>query len=204
LHSADKESKYANKKIGVLALQGDFVNHQKVLEGLGVHTIQVRLPEHLEGLDGLIMPGGESTTIGKLAVAYGLLEPLRQFGKDHAMWGTCAGAIFLSKDIHRDQPILQLMDISVVRNAFGRQVDSFEIDLEVPALEKYSADGRFFHCIFIRAPLIEKVGDGVEVLAKLPDGRIVAARQGHLLATAFHPEISEDDRFHRYFLEIAG
>jgi 5'-phosphate synthase pdxT subunit len=202
LRPAEKVAKYAKKKIGVLALQGDFINHQQILDDLGVHTVQVRLPEHLEGLDGLIMPGGESTTIGKLAVTYGLIEPLRQFGQTRPIWGTCAGAIFLSKDIHRDQPLLQLMDISVERNAFGRQVDSFEIDLEVPALEKIGANRRPFHCIFIRAPLIEKTGPGVEIMAALPDGRIVAVRQDHLLATSFHPEISGDDRFHRYFLEI--
>ena len=199
---AKKVTEYAKKKIGVLALQGDFINHQQVLERLGIQTILVRLPEHLEALDGLIIPGGESTTIGKLAVAYGLIEPLRQFGQVHPIWGTCAGAIFLSKDIHRDQPLLQLMNISVVRNAFGRQVDSFEIDLNVPALEKIGANSHPFHCIFIRAPLIEKVGPGVEIVAALPDGRVVAVRQGHLVATSFHPEISGDDRFHRYFLEI--
>ena len=204
MQPADKLPEYRQKKIGVLALQGDFLNHQKVLEGLGVQTFQVRLPEHLEGLDGLIIPGGESTTIGKLAVAYGLIEPLRQFGRERPIWGTCAGAIFMSKDIHRDQPLLRLMDISVERNAFGRQVDSFEVDLDVPALERMGANSRPFPGIFIRAPLIEEVGPGVEVLAALPDGRIVAARQGHLLATSFHPEIAEDDRFHRYFLEMTG
>src|SRR5512147_1911687 len=112
-------------KVGVLALQGDFIEHQAVLEKLGVEVRQVRLPAHLEGLSGLIMPGGESTTIGKLAVEFGLMEPLRAFGREHAVWGTCAGAIFMSKDIHRNQPLLGLMDISVERNAFGRQVDSF-------------------------------------------------------------------------------
>ena len=121
-------------KIGVLALQGAFLEHQVILERLGVEVVQVRLPEHLSGLDGLILPGGESTTIGKLAVQYGLMEPLRAFGREHAVWGTCAGAIFLSGDIHRDQPLLELMDITVQRNAFGRQVDSFEIDLDISEL----------------------------------------------------------------------
>ena len=204
MRPADNLTKYTKKKIGVLALQGDFINHQHVLESLGVQGVQVRLPGHLEGLDGLIIPGGESTTIGKLAVAYGLIEPLRRFGRERAVWGTCAGAILLSIDIHRDQPLLQLMDISVERNAFGRQVDSFEIDLEVPALAKLGKDERPLRCIFIRAPLIDKVGPGVEVMAALPDGRIVAARQGKLLATSFHPELSGDDRFHRYFLEMTG
>ena len=130
------------------------------------------------------------------------MEPLRQFAMRKAVWGTCAGAIFLSKDIHRPQPLLQVMDIEVSRNAFGRQVDSFEIDLEVPALKAFG-DGKPYHAVFIRAPLIESVHGEAEVLAKLPDGRIVAARQGHLLATSFHPELTHDDRFHRYFSHMA-
>lgn len=190
--------------IGVLALQGDFREHQKILESLGATTRQVRLSEHLEGLDGLIIPGGESTTIGKLAVDFDLLKPLQKFGKQHAVWGTCAGTIFLSKDAHRQQPLLGLMDIIVSRNAFGRQVDSFEIDLEVPCLAQYESPNRPFHAIFIRAPQIESVGEDAEVLASLPDGRIVAARQDKLLATAFHPELTGDFRFHQYFLEMAG
>ena len=190
-------------KIGVLALQGDFSEHIAMLRRIGVETCEVRLPEQLEGLDGLIIPGGESTTIGKLAVAYHLMEPLRQFGAQHAIWGTCAGAIFLSTDAHRQQPLLGLMDISVERNAFGRQVASFEIDLEIPALRKVKPQGGPFHAVFIRAPLIESVADGVQVLAQVPDGRIVAAQQGHLLATSFHPELTLDDRFHRYFISLA-
>jgi 5'-phosphate synthase pdxT subunit len=189
-------------KVGVLALQGDFIEHQAVLEKLGVEVRQVRLPAHLEGLSGLIMPGGESTTIGKLAVEFGLMEPLRAFGREHAVWGTCAGAIFMSKDIHRSQPLLGLMDISVERNAFGRQVDSFEIDLPI----HFGGNGgieRPFHAVFIRAPLIQEVRGDARVLSKLEDGRIVAAQQGRLLATSFHPELTEDDRFHRYFLELA-
>ena len=196
-------------KIGVLALQGDFAEHQVVLEKLGADVVQVRLPEHLAGLNGLIIPGGESTTIGKLAVHYGLIEPLQEFGKKHAIWGTCAGAIFLSKDIHRDQPLLQLMDISIERNAFGRQVDSFEIDLDVPCLDEMDQEKKPFHAIFIRAPLIEAVHGNAQELARLPDdalkgaGKIVAAQQGRLLATSFHPELSDDKRFHRYFMEMA-
>ncbi len=190
-------------KIGVLALQGDFSEHIAILRRIGVETCEVRLPEQLEGLDGLIIPGGESTTIGKLAVAYHLMEPLQQFGAQHAIWGTCAGAIFLSTDAHRQQPLLGLMDISVERNAFGRQVASFEIDLEIPALTKVKPQGGPFHAVFIRAPLIESVADGVQVLAQVPDGRIVAAQQGHLLATSFHPELTLDDRFHRYFISLA-
>lgn len=196
-------------KIGVLALQGDFAEHQTTLQNLGIETIQVRLPGDLDGLNGLIIPGGESTTIGKLAVAYMLMDPLREFAKEHAIWGTCAGAIFLSKDAHRKQPLLEVMDIIVERNAFGRQVDSFEIDLDIPVLKTVDSEGRPYHAVFIRAPLIQEVHTPAEVLSRLPEsnhkggGRIVAARQGRLLATSFHPELTDDDRFHRYFLELA-
>ena len=195
-------------KIGVLALQGDFLEHQQALQRLGVETRQVRLPEQLQNLAGLIIPGGESTTIGKLASEYHLMEPLREFGRNHAIWGTCAGAIFLSRDAKRQQPLLGLMDITVERNAFGRQVDSFVTDLPIPALGQDPE--RPFRAVFIRAPLIERVGPGVEVLACLraasrrPAPAIVAARQGHLLATAFHPELTDDLRFHQYFLSLAG
>ena len=174
-----------------------------MLRRLGVTVTEVRLPGQLDGLDGLIIPGGESTTIAKLAVSYGLVEPLRQFGQDRAIWGTCAGAIFLSKDAHRDQPLLRLMDITVERNAFGRQVNSFEVGLDVPALKEVDPGGGPFHAVFIRAPLIESVQADTRVLAKLEDGRIVAAQQGRWLATAFHPELTRDDRFHRYFLKLA-
>ena len=193
--------------IGVLALQGDFAEHTVMLRRAGAETRLVRLPEQLEGLDGLIIPGGESTTIGKLATTFGLMDPLRRFAAQRAVWGTCAGAIFLSKDARRDQPLLGAMDITVERNAFGRQVDSFETDLRLPMLE---SPERPFHAVFIRAPLIDGVGKGVDVLARLEDpegkggGRIVAARQGRLLATSFHPELTGDDRFHRYFLILAG
>jgi 5'-phosphate synthase pdxT subunit len=186
-------------KIGVLAIQGDFAEHIVMLKRLGVETAEVRLPVHLAGLDGLIMPGGESTTIGKLAVDFDLLEPLREFGKNHAIWGTCAGAIFLSKDVRRDQPLLGIMDITVQRNAFGRQVDSFEADLPIPEL----GDGGPYHAIFIRAPIIESVQGDARILSSLPDGRIVAAQQGTLLATSFHPELTEDSRFHEFFLSLA-
>jgi 5'-phosphate synthase pdxT subunit len=190
-------------KIGVLALQGDFHEHQQIMENLGAQVVQVRLPKHLDDLDGLIIPGGESTTIGKLANEFSLIEPLREFAREHAVWGTCAGAIFLSKDIHRNQPLLGLMDITIQRNAFGRQVDSFEIDLNVPCLEEVDPEIRPFHAVFIRAPLIEKTNGTTQALAALPDGTIVAARQGHWLATSFHPELTDDDRFHRYFMEMA-
>lgn len=187
--------------IGVLALQGDFREHVQVLQSLDANPKLVRLPEDLSGLDGLIIPGGESTTIGKLAVAYNLIEPIRAFGRDRAIWGTCAGAIFLSKDVHREQPLLQLMDIRVERNAFGRQVDSFETDLPVPFFE----DGlqNPYHAVFIRAPIISMVTGDAHVLLALPDGRIVAAQQNKLLATSFHPELTSDTRFHQYFLNLA-
>ena len=190
-------------KIGVLALQGDFIEHQHMLEHLGVEVVQVRLPEQLEGLDGLIMPGGESTTIGKLATDFGLMEPLREFGQRHAIWGTCAGAIFLSKDASRAQPLLNLMDIKVERNAFGRQVDSFEADLDIPELKKVTGKDDPYHAVFIRAPIIQSVDKEAKVLAATPDKRIVAAQQGHLLATSFHPELTGDTRFHEYFLSLA-
>jgi 5'-phosphate synthase pdxT subunit len=191
-------------RIGVLALQGDFQEHSQALHRLGVATVEVRLPDQLEGLDGLIIPGGESTTIGKLADSFHLIEPLRAFGRQKAMWGTCAGAILLAKDIHRRQPLLQLMDITIQRNAFGRQVESFEIDLEVPELSTVISNAAPYHAVFIRAPIIEAVHENARVLATLKDGRIVAARQGRLLATSFHPELTQDDRFHRYFLSLAG
>ena len=187
-------------KIGVLAIQGDFAEHIVMLKRLGVETAEVRLPAQLAGLDGLIMPGGESTTFGKLAVDFGLLEPLRAFGATRAIWGTCAGAIFLSKDAHRDQPLLGIMDISVQRNGFGRQVDSFEADLAIPEL----GEGGPYHAIFIRAPIISSVQEDAKVLSTLSDGRIVAAGQGKLLATSFHPELTDDARFHEYFLTVAS
>jgi len=175
-----------------------------MLGRMGVEATEVRLPAQLDGLDGLIIPGGESTTIGKLAADFDLLEPLRQYGREKAVWGTCAGAIFLSKDVHRRQPLLELMDIAIERNAFGRQVASFEVDLDVPVLAQVDSENRLFHAVFIRAPLIEAVQVDAQVLAKLDDGRIVAAQQGRLLATSFHPELTGDDRFHRYFLKLAG
>lgn len=188
--------------IGVLALQGAFAEHIAMLRRLKAEAWEVRLPRDLEGVNGLIIPGGESTTIGKLAVEYGLLKPIRALaGQGKPIWGTCAGMILLAKDIGGlAQPLLGLMDIRVKRNAFGRQVDSFEADLEIPALGGNEAK---FHAIFIRAPLIEAIGPEVEVLARLEDGTIVAARQGNLLATAFHPELTHDPRFHRYFLNMA-
>jgi 5'-phosphate synthase pdxT subunit len=191
-------------KIGVLALQGDFAEHIVMLEQLGAQTCEVRKSAHLEDLDGLIIPGGESTTIGKLATDFGMLEPLQEFGRQHAVWGTCAGAIFLSKDIHRQQPLLGLMDVRVTRNAFGRQIDSFEADLDISKLNLNTSAKGPFHAIFIRAPIIESVAADAKVLATLPDGRIVAAQQGRLLATSFHPELTGDSRFHSYFIALVG
>ena len=190
-------------KIGVLAIQGDFAEHIVMLKRLGAGTAEVRLPHQLEGLDGLIVPGGESTTIGKLSVDFGLLEPLREFGKSRAIWGTCAGAIFLSKDARRAQPLLSIMDITVERNAFGRQVDSFEAELDIAALLPASGSNTPYHAIFIRAPIIETVSGDAQVLSTLPDGRIVAAMQGKLLATSFHPELTQDTRLHEFFLSLA-
>jgi 5'-phosphate synthase pdxT subunit len=190
-------------KIGVLALQGDFAEHIVMLRRLQVETAEVRLPEHLQGLDALIIPGGESTTIGKLSNDFGLLEPLRLFGQRRAVWGTCAGAIFLSRDARREQPLLSLMDITVQRNAFGRQAESFEADLDVPELKATTGNDKPYHAIFIRAPIIESVSGSARVLATTTDRRIVAAQQGHLLATSFHPELTGDTRFHEYFLSIA-
>ncbi len=189
-------------KIGVLALQGDFAEHIAMLRRIGVEATEVRLAAQLDEIDGLIIPGGESTTIGKLATDFGMMEDLRSFGRQKAIWGTCAGAIFLSRDAQRDQPLLGLMNIQVERNAFGRQVDSFEADLHVPALQTLDPEGAPYHAIFIRAPLIESVHGDAQALATLPDGRIVAAQEGHWLATVFHPELTSDDRFHRYFLTL--
>ncbi len=187
-------------KIGVLALQGAFIEHRKMLHRLGVESVEVRLPQHLDDLDGLIIPGGESTTIGRLATTFGLIEPLRTFARSKPTWGTCAGMIFLAKDIGIDrQPILGLMDIVVNRNAFGRQIDSFEVDLAISVL-----GAEPFHAVFIRAPVATQVGVGVEVLAQLAPQQIVAVQQGHLLGTAFHPELTDDTRMHAYFVKLCN
>jgi len=184
-------------KIGVLAVQGAFAEHVAMLRQLGVEAAEVRLPRELEGLDGLIIPGGESTTISKLMGTFGLYEPVKALAAEgKPIWGTCAGMIMLATAIDgSDQQRLGLMDIGVNRNAFGRQVDSFEADLAVHALGE-----KPFHAIFIRAPLLTKAGRGVKVLARLADGGMVAAEQGQLLVTAFHPELTDDTRFHEYFV----
>ncbi|MBN1438296.1 MAG: pyridoxal 5'-phosphate synthase glutaminase subunit PdxT [Anaerolineales bacterium] len=191
--------------IGVLALQGDFEEHIIKLSGINVPAVEVRRPADLASLSGLIIPGGETTTFRNLAQAYGLVEPLQAFGRRHAVWGTCAGAIALASDLGREQSLLGLMDIAVERNAFGRQLQSFEIDLEIPTLPRRDGAGpASFPAVFIRAPAILRTGRGVEILARLPDGTIVAARQRHWLATCFHPELTGDDRLHRLFLDMVA
>jgi pyridoxal 5'-phosphate synthase pdxT subunit len=161
----------------------------------------VRLPQHLEGLDGLVIPGGESTTIGKLATEYGLIEPLREFAESKPTWGTCAGLIFLAKDIGiESQPILGVMDVKVDRNAFGRQVDSFEADIDMKGL----SSNELFHAVFIRAPIVRQASGNVEVLAQIDNNTIVAVRQEHLLGTAFHPELTNDLRVHQYFYDMVA
>jgi 5'-phosphate synthase pdxT subunit len=187
-------------RIGVLALQGDFAEHAAALRRIGVEPVEVRLPSQLATLDALIIPGGESTTITRLLDIYEMREPIKRLGRQGLpIWGTCAGAIVLAKQAtDLDRPNLELMDIDVRRNAFGRQVDSFEADLEVAGLGDAP-----FHAVFIRAPSIERAGASVEPLAKLEDGTIVAAREGRLVATVFHPELTGDDRFHRLLVELA-
>lgn len=186
-------------RVGVLGLQGDFAEHLRTLRAIGADAVDVRRPEQLDDVDALIIPGGESTTIGKLAERYGIIPKLRERVADGmAVWGTCAGAIFLAKDVPgHPHPIAALMDIGVERNSFGRQMESFEADLEVRGMA-----GAPYHAVFIRAPKITRLGKDVETLAALDDGTVVAARQGNLLATSFHPELTRDDRFHRYFLSL--
>lgn len=188
-----------SKTIGVLALQGAFHEHIAILKTLGVNAVEIRLPEQLQAIDGLIIPGGESTTIGKLAVMYNMMEPLRQFAAEKPMWGTCAGMIFMAKEIGQDQPLLGVMDIVVERNAFGRQIDSFEIDLDIPAI---GTNGSPFGAVFIRAPKLVELQSDAEAIAQLPDGTLVAAQQGTMLVTSFHPELNRDPRFHQYFLQL--
>ena len=186
-------------KVGVLAVQGDFAEHLAVLRKLGVEGREVRLPQHLEKVDGLIIPGGESTTLSRLLSIYHLREPVKEMARrSKAIWGTCAGMIMMAHEITEEDPVpLALMDIGVHRNGFGRQIDSFEQELEVEGFDPIP-----FHAVFIRAPVIIRVGRGVEVLASLPDGSPVAVQEGQLLATAFHPELTNDTRFHRHFLNI--
>ncbi len=189
-------------RIGVLDLQGAVIEHVLSLEAVRAEAVRVKHVGELEGLQGLIVPGGESTTIGRLAREYGFIDAIRRKAAEGmTVWGTCAGLILLAKEI-RDgipgQPSLSLLDVAAVRNGFGRQVDSFEVDLEVKGI-----GGRPFRAVFIRAPYIQQVGSGVEVLSEF-EGKIVAVRQGRFLATAFHPELSGDARIHRYFAEMAA
>jgi 5'-phosphate synthase pdxT subunit len=203
----DKKSYNQKLRIGVLALQGDFEAHIKALQqaasqlGLEIEAKAVRLPKQLGELDGIIIPGGESTTIGKMIVLYGFEEVLQQkIREGFPVWGTCAGLILLARETDNalaGQPLLASMHIRVRRNAFGSQRESFETDLSVPVLGEAP-----FHAFFIRGPAVEAVGPEVETLATLDDGTIVAVREGALLGTAFHPEVSGDPRFHNYFLRI--
>ena len=187
-------------RIGVLAAQGAFAEHLNTLCRMGLGAVPVRLPEQLEGIDGLIIPGGESTTISKLMLAYDLRDRVIELIKHgFPVFGTCAGMIMLAKKVvdgNGVQP-LQVMDIAVRRNAFGRQKDSFEADLRIEALGETP-----FHAVFIRAPLIESVGPSVNVMSRLDNGTIVAARQENMLVSSFHPELTQDTRFHQYFLDM--
>jgi 5'-phosphate synthase pdxT subunit len=186
-------------RIGVLSLQGAFEEHIDCINRLKVEASEVRLPEDLDGLSGLVIPGGESTTMARLMKDYGLTAPLRKLIRSgFPVMGTCAGMIVLSHKITDvGAPTLDVMDIRVHRNGFGRQIDSFEADLSIPVIGK-----KPYHGVFIRAPFIERIGSGVEVLACLVDGTAVAARQGNMLALSFHPELTDDLRLHSYFLEI--
>ena len=190
-------------RVGVLAMQGAFVEHEHSLARIGVEPVRVRLPQHLHGLDALIIPGGESTAIGRLVQRWGLLEPIQAFARSRRpLWGTCAGLILMARGVVDGvpgQPLLELLDMKVRRNGYGRQVDSFEVDLEVPVLDRQP-----FRAVFIRAPIVEGIGDEVEVLARLENGTVVAVRQENLLATTFHPELVDDDRFHHYFVGLSG
>jgi 5'-phosphate synthase pdxT subunit len=171
-----------------------------MLQRLGIEAVEVRLPQELSRQDGLIIPGGESTTIGKLATVYQMIEPLRLFAESKPLWGTCAGMILMAKEVGMDQPLLGIMDIVVERNAFGRQKESFEEDLYIRVLANGTSNP--FHGVFIRSPrLVETKGNASEI-AWLANGIPVAARQDNLLVTAFHPELTEDTRFHQYFLDL--
>ena len=186
-------------KLGVLALQGTFIEHIEILRQLGVEVLPIRLPHELDTIDGLIIPGGESTTMLRLMNSFGLIHPIKEMAQQGSpIWGTCAGMILLAKSISNYQmKTLSLMDTKVRRNAFGSQPDSFEVDLKIPIMGEEP-----FHAIFIRAPVIEEMASDVEILSRLPDGTIAAVRQNRLLACAFHPEFTDDQRFHSYFLNM--
>ena len=188
-------------KIGVLALQGAFAEHVAALRAIGVEAVEVRLPEQLEDVDGLIIPGGESTTMRRLIARWGLREPILALAAEgKPLFGTCAGMIVLSRQIEGgEEPVLPLLDVTVERNAFGRQLDSFETELTVPLLGDTPV-----HAVFIRAPVIESVGPNVDVIASLEDGRIVAVRERNIIATSFHPELAGETRFHRLVATMAA
>ncbi len=187
-------------RIGVLAIQGDVAEHLAALTRCGAEAVPVRRAAEIDGLDGIILPGGESTAIGLIAREDGVLDALQRYvDQGGAVWGTCAGLILLARDAGHAQPLIGALDVTVERNAFGPQVFSFETDLDIAGVA-----GGPFRAVFIRAPAISAVGPGVDVLAALDDGRIVAVRQGRLLATAFHPELTGDDRLHRWFVELCG
>ena len=185
--------------IGVLAIQGDFIEHINILQTLGVECREIRLPEQLSDVDGLIIPGGESTTLSRLLTRYNLRQPIKQLATDgKPLWGTCAGMIMMASEITENDPVpLEIMDIDVQRNAFGRQIDSFEQELEITGFDETP-----YHAIFIRAPVIKRVGSGISIMASLQDGRPVAVQQDNLMATSFHPELTKDSRFHAHFLNL--
>tara|TARA_Y100000590_G_scaffold185810_2_gene211734 strand:- start:11343 stop:11936 length:594 start_codon:yes stop_codon:yes gene_type:complete len=188
-------------RIGVLALQGDFAEHIKMLSSLGVDSSEIRLPSHLDSVDGLIIPGGESTTIVQLMDNFGLTEQIKDLiFSGLPVWGTCAGMIVLAADITDDRPKpMGIIDITVSRNAYGRQVDSFEAVVDIPKLGETP-----FNAIFIRAPAINSIGDSVEILATLDEGQIIAAQEGNVIVTSFHPELTDDLRFHKYFASVVA
>ena len=185
--------------IGVLAIQGAFIEHINILQTLGVECREIRLPEQLSDVDGLIIPGGESTTLSRLLTRYNLRQPIKQLATDgKPLWGTCAGMIMMASEITENDPVpLEIMDIDVQRNAFGRQIDSFEQELEITGFDETP-----YHAIFIRAPVIKRVGSGISIMASLQDGRPVAVQQANLMATSFHPELTKDSRFHAHFLNL--
>ena len=185
--------------IGVLAIQGDFIEHINILQTLGVECREIRLPEQLSDVEGLIIPGGESTTLSRLLTRYNLRQPIKKLAIDgKPLWGTCAGMIMMASEITENDPVpLEIMDIGVQRNAFGRQIDSFEQELEITGFDETP-----YHAIFIRAPVIKRVGSGVSIMASLQDGRPVAVQQANLMATSFHPELTKDSRFHTHFLNL--
>jgi 5'-phosphate synthase pdxT subunit len=191
-------------EVGVLAIQGDFAEHIATLERLGVEAREIRLPHQLETIEGLIIPGGESTTLSRLMTLYDLRDPIAAMAaQGKALWGTCAGMIMMAQEITEEDPVpLGIMDIGVHRNAYGRQVDSFELDLPITGFAGPDSSQVPFHCVFIRAPMINRLGDGVNVLASLPDGEPVAVQQGKVMATSFHPELTNDTRFHAHFLDL--